>query len=154
MVCSRGESLTTRTDQMKLFKATIVTAAFASLAAPVQAFGSTNCPGQGGFIQVGNQVECIRQLTSAEQDAFRVAAQIKASRRRSNIAAAQAEESAKQELKSWRQNVNSARKIRDAAADQMDLAADNIRQPGGRKAYRNALRDYSSAEANLIRLTR
>ena len=119
---------------MKLFTAL---AALTLIAVPAQAFGPVSCSGQNsGFIQVGNQVECIRQLTPEELEASRRAARAKAdAKRRSEALAA-------------------AQQRKNQAARQMDIAGDNILLPGGRQAYRDALDNYTDAAVRLNQMTR
>ena len=104
---------------------------------PARAFGSVSCSGpNGGFIQVGNQVECIRQLTPEELEASRSAARAKADAKRRKKALAAAQQRKRQ------------------AARQMDIAGDNILQAGGRQAYRDALDSYTDAAVQLNQMTR
>ena len=126
---------------MKLFTAF---AAFTLIAAPAQAFGPVSCSGpNSGFIQVGNQVECIRQLTPEELKASAEAWNRRAARR----AAARAERARREAHQ--RALANKRRLGRE-----MDRAGDNILQPGGREAYRDALENFLDASVAADQLKR
>ena len=100
---------------------------------PAQAFGPVSCSGpNSGFIQVGNQVECIRQLTPEELEAYRRAVQAKA----------------------YANRLEAAQQSKRQAARQMDIAGDNILLPGGRQAYRDALDNYTDAAVRVIQMNR
>ena len=78
-----------------------------------------------GFIQVGNQVRCIRALTADEVRAN----QQWAAARRAEI-----------------QRQNDAEQVRELGR-QMDRAGNTILQGNGQERYRDALRDYIEASA-------
>jgi len=114
----------------------IFIAAILITATPSHAFEAYGCSGAvSGFIKVGNQVKCIRQLSPEELEAALEAAQAKAYRRQHKRAVSEAE----------------ARKRR--AERRMDIAGDNILQPNGRRNYRRALDNYTDASVDLMRLT-
>ena len=126
---------------MSIIKRTIFVAATVicclSNEMPARAFGTVSCSGpNSGFIKAGNQVVCLRQLTPEELEAARNAARAKADAKRRKKALAAAQQRKRQ------------------AARHMDIAADNILQPGGRQAYRDALDNYTDAAVRLNQMTR
>jgi conjugal transfer/entry exclusion protein len=104
-------------------KSLALATALTLLAAPASACGT------GGFIQVGNQVACIRAATPQEMQARRSYIQSQNSRR------------------------DAEDRVREAAAE-MDRAADAIMAPGGRQRYRDALDNYTDARVEQDRLKR
>ena len=137
---------------MKLFT---VLAAFTLIAAPAQAFGTVDCNGSNsGFIQVGNQTACFRQLTADELEASREHAQRVAARRRAAQAEHRAIQAARNAEVLRQQNIRVATSNKDRAEDLMDNAADRILEPGGRKRYRRALDLYIDSSVTLDQLER
>tara|TARA_B100001939_G_scaffold258717_1_gene225636 strand:- start:19 stop:432 length:414 start_codon:yes stop_codon:yes gene_type:complete len=125
------------------------------LAAPAQAFGTIPCNGaNSGFIQVGSQVACFRQLSEQELQASREHAQRVAAQRREAEAERRAIQAARNAESLRQQNIRSARRNKDQAEDLMDKAADRILEPGGRKRYRRALELYTDSSVMLDQLER
>ena len=116
-------------------KSIFIAAAILLISTPSHAFWAVRCDGpKSGFIQVGNQVECIRHLTPEELRAARKAAEAEAyARKRKRVIA-------------------DAQARRDRAELQMDIAQDNIMEPGGRRNYRRALDSYIDASVDLKKM--
>jgi hypothetical protein len=118
-------------------KSLALATALTLLAAPASACGT------GGFIQVGNQVACIRAATAEEMAAHRQLVHERAMRQQAQeAAAARAQRS---------QDIGGHV---DRAEREMDAAADNILRPGGRQAYRDALETYIDLKVEQRQLQR
>ena len=117
-------------------KSIFIAATVLLTATPSYAFHPVSCGGaKSGFIEVGGQRKCIRQLSPEELQRERDLARARAyeRKRKRQIAEAQAR--------------------RDRAELQMDIAQDNIMEPGGRRNYRRALDNYTDAAVDLKQLT-